>query len=138
MGALITIIPMLLQFLGPALEKVIPDAGKRADVQAEFQKAVLDNQTALNQAMASVMTADAASEGWLSRNARPMVVVWGLFMVTYVGVVAPMLGLQKEVIAALAATPDNLWNLISIGIGGFMLARTVEKGLSAFTPKSAR
>ncbi|KQO57579.1 hypothetical protein ASF24_17085 [Methylobacterium sp. Leaf86] len=138
MGALITIIPMLLQFLGPALEKVIPDAGKRAEVQAEFQKAVLENQSALNQAMAEVMKADAASEGWLTRNARPMVVVWGLAMVTYVGVIAPMLGLQKEVIAALSATPDNLWNLISISIGGFILARTVEKGIAAITPKAAR
>ncbi|KQT88945.1 3TM-type holin [Methylobacterium sp. Leaf466] len=138
MGALITLIPMLLQFLGPALEKAIPDAGQRAQVQADFQKAVLENQSALNQAMAEVMKGDAASEGWLTRNARPMVVVWGLFMVTYVGVIAPMIGLQKEVVAALAATPDNLWNLISIGIGGFILARTVEKGISAIAPKAGR
>ena len=132
MGALITLIPMIMQLLGPALAKVLPDAGQREQVQAELNKAILENQAALNGAMADVMKGDAASESWLARNARPMVVVWGLVMITYVGVVAPLLGVQKEVIGALVATPDTLWNLISVGIGGFMLARTVEKGIGAF------
>ncbi len=127
MGALITLLPMLLQFLGPALEKVIPDAGARAQVQADFQKAALENQSALNQAMADVMKADAASESAMARNARPATVYWALAMITWVGVVSPMLGLQSEVVTALKGVPAELWSLLSVGIGAYMLARSVDK-----------
>ncbi len=73
---------MLIQFLGPALDKAIPDAAQRAQVQADFQKAVLENQAALNSAMADVMKADAGSKSWLARSARPIVVIWSLVMIT--------------------------------------------------------
>jgi len=135
MGALISILPMLLQFLGPALDKVIPDAAQRAQVQADFQKAVLENQAALNSAMADVMKADAGSESWLARSARPIVVMWSLVMITWAGVLAPMLGIQKEVLSALQAVPSDLWSLCSVGIGAFMLARTVEKVAPAVISK---
>ncbi|WP_375453702.1 3TM-type holin [uncultured Methylobacterium sp.] len=135
MGALFTIIPMLLQFLGPALAKVIPDAGQRAQVQADFQKAVLENQAALNNAMADVMKADAGSESWMARNARPVVVFWSIGLITWLGVLAPMAGLQREAIQALAGVPSELWNLTSVGIGAFMLARTVDKVAPAFAKK---
>ncbi len=38
-----------------------------------------------------------------------------------------MLGVQKEVMAELQAVPSDLWSLASVGIGAFMLVRTVEK-----------
>jgi len=77
--------------------------------------------------MADVMKADASSESAMARNARPIVVYWALAMITWVGVVSPMIGLQSETIAALKGVPEDLWSLLSGGIGAYMLARSVDK-----------
>ncbi|MFG5120886.1 3TM-type holin [Methylorubrum sp. POS3] len=127
MGAFLTLFPILMQVLGPVLQKVIPDEGKRAEAQAELQRAMLEQQADLNKAMADVMKADASSESAMARNARPIVVYWALAMITWVGVVSPMIGLQAETIAALKGVPADLWSLLSVGIGAYMLARSVDK-----------
>jgi hypothetical protein len=54
-------------------------------------------------------------------------VLWALAMITWVGVVAPMIGLQVEVVAALKGVPAELWSLLTVGIGAYMLARSVDK-----------
>ncbi|MEN3229170.1 3TM-type holin [Methylorubrum rhodesianum] len=127
MGAFLTLFPVLMQVLGPVLQKVIPDEGKRAEAQAELQRAMLDQQADLNKAMADVMKADASSESKWARNARPAVVFWALAMITWVGVISPMIGLQAETVAALKGVPEDLWSLLSVGIGAYMLARSVDK-----------
>jgi hypothetical protein len=48
-------------------------------------------------------------------------------MITWVGVVSPMVGLQVEVVAALKGVPAELWSLLTVGIGANMLARSVDK-----------
>lgn len=73
------------------------------------------------------MKADASSESPWARNARPMTVFWALAMISWVGVVSPMLGLQSEVVTALKGVPAELWSLLSVGIGAYMLARSVDK-----------
>jgi hypothetical protein len=55
-------------------------------------------------------------------------------MISWV-VASPIFNLQTETLKALAGVPDSLWNLVSIGIGGYMLARTVEKGLATWKGK---
>ncbi|WP_283206898.1 3TM-type holin [Methylorubrum podarium] len=105
----------------------MPDEGKRAEAQAELQRAMLDQKADLNKAMADVMKADASSESAMARNARPIVVYWALAMITWVGVASPMIGLQAETIAALKGVPEDLWSLLSVGIGAYMLARSVDK-----------
>jgi len=120
---------MILQILGlvaPILEKVIPDPEKRIEAERELQKTLLENQASLNQAMADVMKADAQSEGFLTRNARPVTVIWSVAMVTYVGVIAPLFGIQKETIDALQAVPSDLWSLMTVGIGAYMLGKSGE------------
>ena len=123
----LAILPALLGTLGPILQKILPDEGQRLQAQAALQRALLDRDSDLAKAMAEVMKADAASESPLTRNARPLTVLWALAMITWVGVVAPMLGLQAEVVKALAGVPDALWSLLTVGIGAYMVARTADK-----------
>jgi len=123
----LALLPALLGALSPILAKVLPDEGQRLQVQVDLQKALIDQQGAIDRAMAEVMKADAGSESPLARNARPITVLWALAMITWVGVVAPMLGLQVEVVAALKGVPAELWSLLTVGIGAYMLARSVDK-----------
>ena len=123
----LAILPALLGAVGPILAKVLPDEAQRLQVQLDLQKALIDQQGEIGRAMAEVMKADAGSESPLARNARPLTVLWALAMITWVGVISPMLGLQVEVVAALKGVPVDLWSLLTVGIGAYMLARSVDK-----------
>lgn len=129
---------MILQILGlvaPILERIIPDPNKRIEAERELQRALIENQASLNQAMSEVMKSDAQSEGWMTRNARPSVVYWCLFMITFIGFVAPIFGIQNEVIDSLKNVPRELWDLASYGIGAYILGKSVVDGAKAFGKK---
>lgn len=122
----LSILPAILGPISEILGRIIPDPNKRIELENEITKVMLSNQSALMDAMKSVMVADAQSEGWLTRNARPATVVWGLSMVTWLGVVAPSLGIGNEAITAIKQVPSDLWNLVTVGIGAYMLGKTGE------------
>lgn len=126
---LATLLGALLPFLGDALKRFIPDAGARAEAQEAITKALVENQSAVLAAMAEVMKSDAASDSWLTRSTRPVVVIWGLVMVSFVGVVAPAVGIQQEVVDGLAGIPSELWTLVTVGVGIFSAGRSIEKAL---------
>jgi hypothetical protein len=127
-------IPAIIASITGILNRIIPDANKRIEVEAEIQRALLSNQAAIYDAMKEVMAADAGSESVLTRNARPLVVMWCLVMITWV-VVSPMFGLQVATIAAIKAVPSDLWNLVMVGIGGYILAKSVTDGIKASKSK---
>jgi hypothetical protein len=127
-------ITAIIASISGILNKIIPDADKRIEVQAEIERALIANQSAIYDAMKEVMAADSASESMLTRNARPIVVMWCLVMITWV-VVSPMFGLQTETIDAIKAVPGDLWNLVMVGIGGYILAKTVTDGIKASKSK---
>lgn len=123
-------ITAIIAAISGVLEKIIPDPDKRIEAETQIQKALMESQAAIYDAMKSVMVADAASEGWMTRNARPIVVFWCLGMITWV-VISPMFGLQTSTINAIKAVPSDLWNLVMVGIGGYILAKSVTDGMKA-------
>lgn len=120
--------PILTAVLGPIfdlLKQVIPDSNARAQAQEEITKLLVANEAAMLDAMKSTMAADAASEGWLTRNARPIVVMWSLGMVTAI-FVEGLTGGTTNAITALRQVPQELWNLITVGIGAYILGKSGE------------
>lgn len=124
----------IIKLVLPVFDRLIPDVNAREKAKEELTRTLLENQTAIMSAMKDTMAADAASESWLTRSARPIVVLWSLGMITWV-VLSPIFNLQTATLTALSGVPDSLWNLVSVGIGGYMLARTVEKGMSNWKKK---
>jgi hypothetical protein len=127
-------ITAIIASISGILNKIIPDANKRMEVEGEIQRALIANQAAIYDAMKEVMAADSASESVLTRNARPLVVMWCMVMITWV-VLSPVFGLQTETIDAIKAVPGDLWNLVMVGIGGYILAKTVTDGIKASKSK---
>lgn len=128
--AILGLVPQIMGLIG----KAIPDADKRAEMQQELTKLLVMNQQAMMDAMKSVMVADAQSEGWMTRNARPMTVFWCLGMMTWV-VVAPVFGVQNETIKAIKAIPEELWSLSAYGIGAYILGKSGVDIAKAVTGK---
>lgn len=104
------------------LNKVIPDSNKRAEAQEAIQQAIIQSNDKTLEAMAQTMSADAASEGWLTRSARPLTVIWALGFITYL-VVFP----DPAMLTTIKQIPSELWDLVKLGIGAYIAGRSVEK-----------
>ena len=110
------------------LDKFIPNAEDKAKAQlalaqlqsdATLKLAELDAQNA--QTQAGVITAEAKSESWLTRNWRPITMMVFVTIVAFNYIVAPLFSLK-----ALPLPPD-MWELLKLGIGGYVLGRSAEK-----------
>jgi hypothetical protein len=55
---------------------------------------------------------------------RPLVVAWSLAIITWIGVIAPLVGSADPTLAALVRVPSELWTLMTGGIGLYMAGKT--------------
>lgn len=120
----------ILSLVLPVINKLIPDPQKQAEIQAEVTKTLSQNQAVIYDAMKTVMAADAASEGWMTRNARPLTVFWCLGMMTWV-VLSPIFSLQDATIKSISAIPSELWNMSAAGIGAYIVGKSLVEGMKA-------
>jgi FtsH-binding integral membrane protein len=120
------IIEMILSFLGPIASKYFDNQAKRDAFMAETRSALMANQTAMLDAQKGIITAEATG-GWLQRNWRPILMLWfsGLIGAYWFGFTAP--NLPAEAIT-------GLLDIVYIGIGGYVVGRSVEKVAASVVP----
>ena len=130
-------IQALLPVLGPIVSDVIgrvlpEDKNKRMEVERELNMAMVNNSHAIEQAAASVIIAEAKSEHKITAIWRPVLM---LVITTIVGwnyLVAPLIELcvilfTQDQIPLSIPLPEELWNLLMIGVGGYVVGRSGEK-----------
>ena len=95
------------------IDKIWPDAG-----EAERQKVQM--ALTLFAAQAEIVKTEAASQHWLAANWRPilMLTFGGLIVARWFGWAAPNLD---------AAEYLKLWDIVQLGLGGYVIGRSVEK-----------
>ena len=67
-----------------------------------------------------------AKGNWLQRSWRPILMLAFGFIVIYVKFIGPLFGLT------IPELEDEFWNLLQIGIGGYVIGRTGEKMMSSY------
>lgn len=106
-------ISSVVEFGKTAMDKIWPDAG-----EAERNKVRL----ILTQvsAQAQIINTEAASQHWLAANWRPLMMITftALIVARWFGWASPGLS-EAEYI--------KLWDIVQLGIGGYVGGRTVEK-----------
>ncbi len=127
------LLPVIGPLLGDVVKRVLPeDKDKRAEIEREINMALISNSAQIEQAAASVILAEAKSEHWITATWRP------ILMLTITAIVAWnfLLGALVELIVKITTgdempltipLPDELWNLLMIGVGGYVVGRSAEK-----------
>jgi hypothetical protein len=120
---LAALLPVLGPIFGQVAKSIFPNAEdelKRMEMQNQIQLALINNGAALEQAAASVVKAEAESEHWLTANWRPilMLTFGALIVARWLGWTAPAIS-QEEYL--------KLWSIVEIGVGGYVIGRSVEK-----------
>ena len=114
------LIPVLAPILGKVLDKAIPDKDTREKAQAAALTQLMEHQHEIEQAAGQIIKTEAASSHWLAANWRPltMLTFTGLIVARWFGFAAPELS-EAEYLA--------LWDIVEIGIGGYIVGRSAEK-----------
>ena len=125
-------IAALLPVLGAALDKVLPrvveDKDQRAALKAEVTALLIAEEGRLRQAAADIVRTEALGHSWLQRNWRPLLMLTVVAIVANNYLLAPYaqalfgIGLALEL-------PDRLWDLMTLGVGGYVAGRSVERGI---------
>ena len=127
------LLPVLGPIVGDVIKRVLPeDKDKRADIEREINMALLGNSAAIEQAAASVILAESKSEHWITATWRPILMLTITAIVGWNFLVAPLIELAvllstNDQVPLSIPLPEQLWNLLMIGVGGYVVGRSGEK-----------
>lgn len=117
------LLPLLSSIGSQVAKNLFPDpeqATKRAEAEQQFTLAVMQQAQAIEQAASDIVKAEAQSSNWLASAWRPIT------MLTFVAlIVARWLGWSAPGITE--AEVLKLWDIVQLGLGGYVIGRSAEK-----------
>jgi len=132
------LLPILAPILGDVIKRVMPeDKDKRMEVERELNMALMTNSAAIEQSAASVILAEAKSEHKITAIWRPLLMVVITAIIGWNFLIAPLVELAVTLftgdqIPLSIPLPDQLWSLLMIGVGGYVVGRSGEKMVKNF------
>lgn len=107
------------------IDKAVADKDQATAIKARLQEMVLTGQMREIEEAAANIRAEATGDSWLQRSWRP------LTMLTFVSlIVAKWLGFTAPGVTE--AVELALFEIIKVGLGGYVLGRSVEKGIKVW------
>lgn len=131
MGALLTV---LAPILGDVLKRVIPDMDKRMDIEREVKLALLEHTDSLERIRGEIVLAEAKSENWMTSAWRPLLMMVVVTIIACNYLVFPIVRIFYPEMIQLEL-PAELWNLLTIGVGGYVVGRSGEKMIDKWSNK---
>lgn len=130
--------PALLAAVAPILGKVVdnlfPDPEARAEARQKMMTTLLESQQDLVKAQSEVIKAEASSQWALTSTWRPITMLTFTAIVANNYIVAPYINLFFG-IDVMLPIPEPMWDLLQLGIGGYIAGRSVEKVIDKFKEK---
>ena len=117
--------------LGKVIDGTIPDKNEAARIKAAVMTELMAHQGADLEARMKIVLAEAQGESWLQRNWRPVLMLTIVAIVANNYLVAPYLA-AMGLIAVDLDLPERLWDLMTLGVGGYVVGRSAEKSVKAW------
>ena len=113
-------ITAVLNIGGQLIDRLWPDQEKRDQARLALMEMAQKGELAELTGRAEIVKAEAASSHWLAANWRPLLMLTfgGLIVARWFGWAAPNLS-EAEYL--------KLWDIVELGIGGYVIGRSVEK-----------
>ena len=116
----------LVPSIGESIKKFVKDKDLAAQLTHDINAKLVNLQSDVVQAKASIIVAEAQGQSWIQRNWRPIT------MLTFVGIIANNYILVPYAVAfgstvPMLEIPPGMWGLLTVGIGGYIGGRTYEK-----------
>ena len=117
-------ITAILAIGGKLIDRLWPDPAQAAQAKVQLLEMAQKGELAQLTASAEIVKAEAASNHWLAANWRPilMLTFGALIVARWFGWAAPNLSVEEYL---------KLWDIVQLGIGGYVVGRSVEKVVPA-------
>lgn len=92
-----------------------------SQLSANFNLKLAELDTEWAKTQGDVIQTEAKSESWLTRSWRPLVMLDFALIITYSLFLAPLFSLKH------VDLPPDMWELLKLGIGGYVVGRSLEK-----------
>lgn len=106
---------------------------EKMDAKEKLTKTVLTSLNSLQNAQRDIIMTEAKGN-WLQRSWRPIVMLSFAFVVLYAYFLQP--AFFPKSIDVQEVLPEEFWQLLNIGIGGYVIGRSAEK-ISSNVTKNA-
>lgn len=106
--------------IGQVLDKLFTSEEERIQAKNEVFKILKEKELELRKMQTEVIVAEAQGN-WLQRSWRPILMLAFGFIVIYVKFIAPLFDLK------IPELENEFWNLLQLGIGGYVIGRSAEK-----------
>lgn len=126
----------ILQFLtgdvigsiGKVIDDIFTNDEERIKAKNELIKVIQQKELELQQMQTDIIVAEAKGN-WLQRSWRPILMLSFGFIVIYVKFIAPLFDLK------IPELENEFWNLLQLGIGGYVIGRSGEKIIESYVNK---
>jgi hypothetical protein len=123
---LIGLISALAPIVGDIVKEAIPDPDKKAEAENKVRLALLENTKQIEASASQIILAEAKSESWIASSWRPILMMNITLIVSVNYLIFPLI----EVVSGnkmMIPLPDELWTLLTVGVGGYVVGRSGEK-----------
>ncbi len=129
--------------LDKLIDTYVRDLELRRKLKAELESNLLTHLGKSLELEQAVVIAEIKSEDWLTRMWRPILMMVLIWLLLFAGFVLPLADLVAGKTLPFnprwTALPDGFWSFLSVGVGGYIGGRSLEKIANRqFTLPSAR
>lgn len=126
------VIGTLIPAIGRTIDSIISDKAEAEKLKAMIQLELLNNSAQETSQATRVILAEARGDSWLQRNWRPVLMLSIVAIVVNNYLLYPYLQLFGVPTVVLDLPPE-LYNLMTVGVGGYVMGRSAEKVMASYT-----
>jgi hypothetical protein len=125
----------LAKILFSTIEKSVPDKDLQARLKADLQTQLLQSNTQELQAAAKIIEAEAKA-GWFASSWRPLLMYVLIFILVWNYILGPVVKIFTGAVISFEL-PGDVWGLLQIGLGGYVVGRSAESVARTIANKPA-
>ena len=116
----------IAKLIAKTVDKSVPDKDLKAKLKHEINTQLLTSGTDEMKAASKIILAEAQSGSWLTSSWRPAL-MWICIIVIFNNfILMPFINIIFGT-SLILEIPDPMWNLLTIGVGGYIAGRSGEK-----------
>ena len=109
----------------------IEDKDKANELETAIKRKLLSLEQSVIDAQKEVIVAEATSQSFIARNWRPIMMLTFVFIIANNYIFFPYISLFGGTAMVLEIPPD-MWGLLKIGGGGYVMGRSGEKMVESY------
>tara|TARA_R110001592_G_scaffold14653_1_gene65337 strand:- start:20203 stop:20598 length:396 start_codon:yes stop_codon:yes gene_type:complete len=110
----------VIKEIGDVIDNIFTNDEERANAKLKVLNVLKEQQLELQKLQTEIIVTE-ANGNWLQRSWRPILMLCFGFIVMYVKFIAPLFNLP------IPPLENEFWNLLQLGIGGYVVGRSAEK-----------